>query len=85
MTANKAITTSAVVVGWQSELDELAGRKRIAQQIAGKARYDNDGQIIDFMPGNGVFGRGKIDGRPIHSCRRDQSFRPIGLPLTIIS
>ena len=33
--------------------------------IAGKARYDNDGNIVDFMPGNGVFGRGKIDGRPV--------------------
>src|ERR1700731_3710851 len=33
--------------------------------IAGKATYDNKGNIIDFMPGNCVFGRGMVDGRPI--------------------
>ena len=101
MTVNKAINAPAEAVGWQGELDELAERKRIAQQmggkerierqhaggrltvreridkaldpgsfhelgsIAGKARYDKDGKIADFMPGNGVFGRGKIDGRPV--------------------
>src|SRR5437868_12342989 len=33
--------------------------------IAGKAKYDDQGNMVDFMPGNGVFGRGKIDGRPV--------------------
>ncbi len=33
--------------------------------VAGKAKYDKDGNMIDFMPGNGVFGRGRVDGRPV--------------------
>ena len=33
--------------------------------IAGKARYDNAGAIQEFMPANFVFGRGRIDGRPV--------------------
>ena len=32
--------------------------------IAGKASYDDKGNITDFMPGNCVFGRGLVDGRP---------------------
>ncbi len=88
--------------GWQPELDELAERKRIAQEmggaeriarqhaggrltvrervnalldpgsfnevgsIAGKATYDASQRVMtDFMPANGVFGRGAIDGRPV--------------------
>ena len=88
--------------GWQSELDELAERKRIAQEmggpervarqhaggrltvreridrmldpgsfleigaITGKATYDASGRtMIDFVPANGVFGRGMVDGRPV--------------------
>ena len=87
---------------WQTELDELAERKRITRQmggperiarqhaggrltvreridqcldaesffeigsIAGKATYDETGSVMtDFMPANGVFGRGTIDGRPV--------------------
>ena len=34
--------------------------------IAGKAAYDSSQQVMtDFMPANGVFGRGTIDGRPV--------------------
>ncbi|MGA9869174.1 MAG: carboxyl transferase domain-containing protein [Acetobacteraceae bacterium] len=33
--------------------------------IAGKAVYDADNRIADFTPGNGVFGRGLIDARPV--------------------
>lgn len=33
--------------------------------IAGKAQYDAAGRIADFVPGNGVFGRGLIDTRPV--------------------
>ena len=34
--------------------------------IAGKATYDETGHVMtDFMPANGVFGRGLIDGRPV--------------------
>ena len=88
--------------GWQPELDELAERKRIAQQmggadriarqhaggrltvrerihhmldpgsfleigsIAGKAKYDSSQKaMVDFIPANGVFGRGTVDGRPV--------------------
>jgi len=32
---------------------------------AGFARYDEQGQITAFQPGNFVFGRGKIDRRPV--------------------
>ena len=106
MTVNKAINAPAEAVGWQGELDELAERKRIAQQmggkerierqhaggrltvreridkaldpgsfhelgsIAGKARYDKDGKIVDFMPGNGVFGRGKDRWPSCHNLWR---------------
>lgn len=87
---------------WQTELDELAKRKRVARQmggperiarqhaggrwtvreridqcldtdsfreigsIAGKATYDETGQVMtDFVPANGVCGRGTIDCRPV--------------------
>jgi acetyl-CoA carboxylase carboxyltransferase component len=33
--------------------------------VAGKASYDTDGTLSDFSPANCVFGRGKIDGRPV--------------------
>ncbi|HTE41705.1 MAG TPA: carboxyl transferase domain-containing protein, partial [Steroidobacteraceae bacterium] len=32
---------------------------------AGFARYDEQGQMVSFQPGNFVFGRGKIDRRPV--------------------
>ena len=33
--------------------------------IAGKARYDDDGNLIELTPSNNVFGRATIDGRPV--------------------
>jgi acetyl-CoA carboxylase carboxyltransferase component len=94
--------TASPSTSWQAELDELAERKRIAQEmggaeriarqhaggrltvreridailddgsfleigsIAGKATYDASGKVMtDFMPANGVFGRGTIDDRPV--------------------
>ena len=33
--------------------------------IAGKARYDEHGNLTELMPANCVFGRGAIDGRPV--------------------
>ncbi len=33
--------------------------------IAGWAEYDDDGAMKNFTPSNFVFGRGRIDGRPI--------------------
>jgi acetyl-CoA carboxylase carboxyltransferase component len=33
--------------------------------IAGKATYDAEGAMTAFLPANGVFGRGLVDGRPV--------------------
>jgi len=33
--------------------------------IAGKASYDDQGDLADLVPANCVFGRGAIDGRPV--------------------
>jgi acetyl-CoA carboxylase carboxyltransferase component len=33
--------------------------------IAGKADYDENGEIRDFLPANFVMGRGRIEGRPV--------------------
>src|SRR5881392_973359 len=33
--------------------------------IAGKARYDEEGNLIELTPSNNVFGRAAIDGRPV--------------------
>src|SRR5579863_7684201 len=33
--------------------------------IAGRAQYRADGTLEHFMPANFVFGRGRIDGRPV--------------------
>jgi acetyl-CoA carboxylase carboxyltransferase component len=61
----------------QHEADRLTVRERIdlcldagsfqeTGSIAGKATYDESGTVMtDFMPANGVFGRGTIDGRPV--------------------
>jgi acetyl-CoA carboxylase carboxyltransferase component len=43
--------------------------------IAGKATYDARGNIIDFMPGNCVFGRGMVDGRPVVVAGDDFTLR----------
>lgn len=34
-------------------------------KIAGKAEYDAEGRMVDFRPANMVFGRARIDGRPV--------------------
>ncbi|HVZ10113.1 acyl-CoA carboxylase subunit beta [Rhodopila sp.] len=33
--------------------------------IAGKGSYDAQGTMTEFLPANGVFGRGTVDGRPV--------------------
>jgi acetyl-CoA carboxylase carboxyltransferase component len=33
--------------------------------ISGKAEYGPDSELVDFVPTNFVFGRGRIDGRPV--------------------
>src|ERR1700692_1884173 len=43
--------------------------------IAGKATYDSKGTITDFMPGNCVFGRGMVDGRPVVVAGDDFTLR----------
>lgn len=43
-----------------------AGSFREIGSIAGKATYDETGKLMtDFVPANGVFGRGTIDRRPV--------------------
>ena len=43
--------------------------------IAGKASYDAKGNITAFMPGNCVFGRGLVDGRPVVIAGDDFTLR----------
>jgi acetyl-CoA carboxylase carboxyltransferase component len=43
--------------------------------IAGKASYDARGNITGFMPGNCVFGRGSVDGRPVVIAGDDFTLR----------
>src|ERR1700743_1997737 len=64
-------------VARQHQGERLTVRERIDQcldagsfleigSIAGKASYDETGKTMtDFMPANGVFGRGTIEGRPV--------------------
>ena len=33
--------------------------------LAGRAQYGEDGEIQSFQPANFVFGRGRIEGRPV--------------------
>jgi acetyl-CoA carboxylase carboxyltransferase component len=60
----------------QRDAGRLTVRERIAGLLdensfhelgatAGFARYDEQGQMIAFQPGNFVFGRGKIERRPV--------------------
>src|ERR1700712_834828 len=43
--------------------------------IAGKASYDTKGNITGFMPGNCVFGRGTVNGRPVVIAGDDFTLR----------
>ena len=63
-------------VARQHAFGKLTVRERIAAlidpdslhevgKIAGRATYDENGQMVDFLPANMVFGRGRIDGRPV--------------------
>ena len=33
--------------------------------LAGRAQYDDDGNLVDLTPSNFVCGRGRIEGRPV--------------------
>jgi acetyl-CoA carboxylase carboxyltransferase component len=43
--------------------------------IAGKASYDAEGHLVGMLPANCVFGRGRIDGRPVMVCGDDFTVR----------
>ena len=43
--------------------------------IAGKASYDDAGNLTALQPANCVFGRGRIDGRPVVVCGDDFTVR----------
>src|SRR3954453_14881065 len=51
----------------RERIDQLldSGTFKEIGSIAGKAWYDDKGNITEFMPGNCVFGRGLLDGRPV--------------------
>ena len=40
-----------------------AGTFRETGSIAGRGTYDEDGELVDFLPANVVVGQGRIDGR----------------------
>ena len=41
------------------------GSFREAGQLGGVARYDADGELLDVLPSNMLFGRARIEGRPV--------------------
>ncbi|HEU4644870.1 MAG TPA: carboxyl transferase domain-containing protein, partial [Burkholderiales bacterium] len=43
--------------------------------IAGKASYDAEGKLADFVPANLVMGRARIDGRPVAVAGDDFTVR----------
>ena len=43
--------------------------------IAGKASYDDAGNLTALQPANCVFGRGRVDGRPVVVCGDDFTVR----------
>jgi acetyl-CoA carboxylase carboxyltransferase component len=51
------------------------GTFREVGSIAGKANYDANGDITGFIPGNCVFGRGTVDGRPVVIAGDDFTLR----------
>src|SRR3984957_9047364 len=61
----------------RERIDRLldAGTFQEIGSIAGKAWYDAKGNITEFMPGNCVFGRGKLAGRPVVAAGDDFTLR----------
>jgi propionyl-CoA carboxylase beta chain len=51
------------------------GSFREIGKIAGRARYGEDGALEDFSPSNFIFGRGRIDNRPIVATADDFTVR----------
>ncbi|MEM6438219.1 MAG: carboxyl transferase domain-containing protein [Pseudomonadota bacterium] len=48
--------------------DEIGG-------LAGRPTYDETGELVDFLPANLIFGRGRIDGRPVAVAGDDFTVR----------
>ena len=61
----------------RERIDRLldAGSFQEIGSIAGKATYDANGNITAFTPGNCVFGRGTVDGRPVVVAGDDFTLR----------
>lgn len=70
----------------QKARGKLNARERLARlldkgsfreigKIAGKGAYGADGSLEDFSPTNFVFGRGRIDGRPVIASADDFTVR----------
>ena len=51
----------------RERIDQLldAGAFHEIGAIAGRAQYDANGELLDFSPTNFIFGRGRIEGRPV--------------------
>jgi acetyl-CoA carboxylase carboxyltransferase component len=51
----------------RERIDALVDRASFHEvgAIAGKARYDADGNLVELVPANNIFGRATIDGRPV--------------------
>src|SRR3954471_17265318 len=61
----------------RERIDHLLGPGTFKEigSIAGKASYDDQGNITGFIPGNCVFGRGTVDGRPVVVAGDDFTLR----------
>jgi propionyl-CoA carboxylase beta chain len=73
-------------VARQHERGKLDARERLARlldpasfreigKIAGRARYSADGALEEFTPSNFIFGRGRIDARPVVATADDFTVR----------
>ena len=51
----------------RERIDRLLDRESFHEvgALAGKASYDESGELSDFLPANLVTGRGRLDGRPV--------------------
>jgi len=67
----------------QGKLDARERLKRLLDpdsfreigKIAGKGSYDEHGDLAEFSPSNFIFGRGRIDGRPVVASADDFTVR----------
>jgi len=61
----------------RERLDRLldAGSFHETGAISGRATYDDDGNLVDLAAANSLFGRGRIDGRPVVIAADDFTVR----------